>query len=173
LFPSANWRERSEQTPSRRCFRSSDKFVAPSSLKLSSFPDLQSKSSSQFLCLNLVPLPSFVHLIICQNEPISALFPHFHPSSEFSNVQFFRRFSRLPDLLCQSKTLGFFHIISTISLRIVSLALLSNFAQNLMLMRCSSNLSLIFPLGRKHKLVKHCHCFAATTALFASPTHKT
>jgi hypothetical protein len=50
------------------------KFVAPSLLKLSSFPNLQSKSFSQFLCLNLVPLPSFVDLIVCQNEPISALF---------------------------------------------------------------------------------------------------
>jgi hypothetical protein len=64
-------------------------------LQLSSFLNLQPKSSSQFFCLNLVPLPSFIHLIFCQNKPVSARFPHFQLSVEFSDVQFFCCFSHL------------------------------------------------------------------------------
>jgi hypothetical protein len=94
--------------------------VAPSLLKLSSFPNLKSKSSSQFLCLNLVLLPSFVHLIVCRNEPISALFPHFHLSGEFFGrlvlSSSFTSSRPSLNLLCHSKTLDFFHSISTISL---------------------------------------------------------
>lgn len=99
-----------------------------------------------------------VTLSIFPNNNASLLFNHVQqtqseqfPCDEKTNKHFLQNFPTLFYATHRHSTFWYHeHHKALVNICWVSLTLLSNFAQNLMLVRCSNNLQLIFLLGRKH-----------------------
>jgi len=72
------------------------KYMAQSLLKLCTFPNLPSKSSSQFPYLHAVTLSSFVHLFMCKYGPVSTLHITIW-SGELLGITFCLHLSPIPD----------------------------------------------------------------------------